>query len=178
MVAITSQVPRSEIGTERLFTAILFILLQQERKVAYFTSFHLPIKRMAAQHLVETIPFSMIAVSSLCPIPSLGTLTYINKVMLLQLFQGRRVVIIIEIACYENFGRSIQCLERIHGLPQLACHLQTIGTGSFLATSPTRSMDHKDMERVVTDEHSLSIEDVTGRTHVWQPFHTDGMMVQ
>ena len=88
MVAISSQVSRSQISAIRLLATILLIILQQKGQVTYLAFLFGLRHGRTAQHLVQTAPFSMPTIRCLSPMSSLGIMGYINKVMLIETLQG------------------------------------------------------------------------------------------
>lgn len=114
MVAESAKVSRTQIGAERFLAAIFLIVLQQKGSIAYVAFLLLPCQRAAAKYLVQTSPLTMPAIGGLGTVPSLCIAGDVDKVVLIQPFQGGRVVVVIEVAGYDNPGLSVETVDGIY----------------------------------------------------------------
>ena len=171
MIAVTSQIPRTQVGAIWFFTAIFLIIFEQERQISYSAVIFLMLHRFAQQYLVKASPFSMPTVSGLCPMATPCSGRYINKVVLIEIFQCGRVVIIIEVSCHNDLCPTLKRINGINGFCQLARHLQAIRTGFTLSSPSTGCMHHKHMQRITRDDTSRNIENVSRRTGIRQTLH-------
>ena len=98
---------------------------------------------------------------------------YINKMVLIEILQGWRIGIIVEIAGYDNPCTIIERIDRIYGRNQLAGYLQAVGTRNLFAAMPARRMQYKDMERIIIHNPPRSIENISRRTSIRQRLDAD-----
>ena len=98
--------------------------------------------------------------------------------MLIEILQGWRVGIIIEIAGDDNLCIPGNGIDRIHCLCQLASHLQAIRTGNLLTTPTAWRMNHEDMQGIACDNQSRSLENISRRSGSGQGLDANGMRME
>ena len=116
----------------------------------------------------------MPAISGLGSMAALCICCYINKVVLIEILQGWRIGIIVEIAGYDNPCTIIERIDRIYGRNQLAGYLQAVGMRNLFAATPARRMQYKDMERIIIHNPPRSVENISRRPRIRQQLDADG----
>ncbi len=148
MVTIATMVTGTNIGTAGLYSAVLFVILQEKGLVVNVSPCMTIKKRIADKYVVYGFPVTLIAIGCLRPVTALCPDCQVIKSASTQFPKHWLLRFLVKVTRHKDssMGRMIPYLA--NGSKKRSGYLETIVPRSACTVILTGSMHHEDVQRV------------------------------